>query len=65
VTIGLEGWPPADLVTALQERFNIVGRVVRDPAGVRFSTHFFNTEHEVGLVADALVRLVDEGYSPE
>jgi len=65
VTIGLDDWPPADLVTALQERFNIVGRVVRDPAGVRFSTHFFNTEHEVDLVADALVRLIDEGYSPE
>ena len=65
VTIGLEEWPPADLVTALQERFNIVARAVRDPAGVRFSTHYFNTEHEVELVAEALVRLVAEGHPPQ
>jgi selenocysteine lyase/cysteine desulfurase len=53
------------LVTALQERFHIVARAVRDPAGVRFSTHYFNTEHEVDLVAEALVRLVAEGHPPE
>ena len=65
VTVGLEDWPPADLVTTLQERFKIVARAVRDPAGVRFSTHFFNTEHEVDLVAEALVRLVAEGHPPQ
>jgi len=65
VTIGLKDWPPAELVTALQERFSIVARAVQDPAGVRFSTHFFNTEHEVDLVAEALVRLVSEGHQPQ
>lgn len=62
VTIGLEAWPPTELVDALQERFKIVARAVDDPPGVRFSTHFFNTEHEVEQVAEALVRLVAEGH---
>ena len=64
VTVALDGWPPADLVAALQERFNIVGRTVHNPDGIRFSTHFFNTEREVTQVAGALKQLVAEGYTP-
>lgn len=63
-TIGLEGWPPAELATTLQERFSIVGRTVNNPAGVRFSTHFFNTEREVEQVAEALAQLTADGYKP-
>ena len=64
VTIGLDDWPPEELFSALQERFNIVGRRVRGPDGVRFSTHFFNTDREVEQVADVLGRLAAEGYQP-
>jgi selenocysteine lyase/cysteine desulfurase len=64
VTVGLDDWPTAELVTTLQERFNIVARAVRNPAGVRFSTHFFNTEREVEQVAEALMQLAAEGHSP-
>ena len=54
VTLGLDGWPPEELVSTLQERFNIVGRTVHGPDGVRFSTHFFNTASEVDKVAEVL-----------
>ena len=64
VTVGLDDWPPAELVAALQERFGIVARVVHGPDGVRFSTHFFNTASEVEKVVDILDRLATEGYSP-
>ncbi len=63
VTVSLEGWPPADLTTALQERLNVVGRTVHDPDGIRFSTHFFNTEEEVERVVDALKQLSAEGHT--
>ena len=62
VTLGLEGWPPEDLVSALQNRFSIVGRTVHGPDGVRFSTHYFNTASEVDKVAEVLERLVAEGH---
>ena len=64
VTVSLEGWPPGDLVAVLQERFSIVGRTVRDPDGIRFSAHFFNTEREVEQVVNALKQLIAEGYTP-
>ena len=64
VTVSLEGWPPADLTTALQERLGVVGRTVHDPDGIRFSTHYFNTEDEVGRVVEALKQLSAEGYTP-
>ena len=64
VTVSLEGWPPADLTTALQERLSVVGRTVHDPDGIRFSTHFFNTEDEVGRVVEALKQLSAEGFTP-
>ncbi|MDE2860757.1 MAG: aminotransferase class V-fold PLP-dependent enzyme [Chloroflexota bacterium] len=62
VTLGLDGWPPEDLVSTLQDRFNIVGRTVHGPDGVRFSTHYFNTASEVDKVAEVLERLAAEGY---
>ena len=64
VTVALDGWPPENLVATLQERFNIVGRTVHNPDGIRFSTHFFNTEREVTQVAGALRQLAAEGYTP-
>ena len=65
VTVGLDGWPPEELVAALQERFGIVGRTVHGPDGVRFSAHFFNTTSEVEKVADTLEWLAVEGYRPQ
>ena len=65
VTLGLDGWPPENLVSTLQERFNIVGRTVHGPDGVRFSTHYFNTASEVDKVAEVLERLVAEGHRPQ
>ncbi len=62
VTLGLEGWPPEDLVSVLQNRFSIVGRTVHGPDGVRLSTHYFNTASEVDKVAEVLERLVAEGH---
>ena len=65
VTLGLDGWPPEDLVSVLQERFAVVGRTVHGPDGVRFSTHYFNTATEVDKVAEILERLVAEGHRPQ
>jgi L-cysteine/cystine lyase len=62
VTVGLDGWPPEELVATLQERFSIVAREVHGPDGVRFSTHFFNTASEVEKVVDILERLMTEGH---
>jgi len=53
-TIALEGWEPPKLVETLQGRFGIMARSVGNPAGVRFSTHYWNTEEEVARVAEAL-----------
>ena len=64
VTIGLDDWPPEELVTTLQERFSIVARTVHGPDGVRFSTHFFNTPSEVEKVTEILERLATEGHRP-
>ncbi len=65
VTLGLDGWPPEDLVATLQDRFAIVGRTVHGPDGVRFSCHYFNTSSEVDKVAEILERLVAEGHRPQ
>lgn len=61
VTIGLDNWSPEELSTTLQESFNIVVRTVHGPDGVRFSTHFFNTESEVERVAEVLTQLTVRG----
>jgi L-cysteine/cystine lyase len=62
VTVSLDAWPAEELSTMLQGRFGIVGRTVHGPDGVRFSTHFFNTESEVEKVAETLEKLATEGY---
>jgi len=62
VTVGLDDWPAEELVTTLQEQFNIVARTVHGPDGVRFSTHFFNTPSEVEKVTEILERLATEGH---
>lgn len=60
VTIRMQGWPSSELVASLQERFSIIARAVHEPAGARFCTAYFNTEGEVGKVAEAVSRLARE-----
>jgi L-cysteine/cystine lyase len=57
-TFSLAGWQPDELVATLQEQHRIVARNVHNPAGVRFSTAYFNTEEEVAQVASVLAELV-------
>ena len=64
-TVEVEGWTPEDMVEALERRFRIVARVVRNPAGVRFSTAYFNTEEEVNRVAGALGEMAGERSGAE
>ena len=63
-TVGLDGWTPDGLAEALERQFRIIARVVRNPAGVRFSTAYFNTEGEVERVAGALGELAPSTSSP-
>jgi selenocysteine lyase/cysteine desulfurase len=65
VTVGLDGWPPDALQTALLERFSIVARVVRNPDGVRFSTAYFNTEREMEQVGEALGQIGATKYAAD
>ncbi len=60
VTIGVNNWSPEDLVGILQKDYKIVGRTVHGPDGVRFSTHYFNTEQEVYRVVEVLSILAKE-----
>ena len=60
VTVGLEGWPPEELATVLQEQYRIVARTVHGPDGVRFSIAGFNTEQETDQVAEVLAKLAKE-----
>lgn len=58
VTFSVEGWEPRDLVNALEADHSISIRAVSDPANVRMSLAFFNTEREVDGVADAVRGMV-------
>ena len=58
VTFAVEGWDPADLVNALEAEKDISIRAVSDPANVRMSLAFFNTEAEVDRVANAIREMV-------
>ncbi|MEE2656329.1 MAG: aminotransferase class V-fold PLP-dependent enzyme [Chloroflexota bacterium] len=58
VTFAVEGWEPADLVNALEAEKEISIRAVSDPANVRMSLAFFNTEAEVDRVANAVRGMV-------
>ena len=57
VTVRVGNWDPSDLVGELEQQFGIVARAVHNPDGIRFSTHFFNTEDEVERVATTLIEL--------
>ncbi|MBI4297584.1 MAG: aminotransferase class V-fold PLP-dependent enzyme [Chloroflexi bacterium] len=54
VTFSLEGVEPKEVVDYLWQRCQAVARTVAYPAGVRFSTAFFNTEEEIGKVVECL-----------
>jgi L-cysteine/cystine lyase len=58
VTFSVEGWEPTDLVNALEAEKEISIRAVSDPANVRISLAFFNTEDEVDRVANAVRGMV-------
>lgn len=58
VTFSVEGWEPRDLVNALEAEHSISIRAVSDPANVRMSLAFFNTEGEVDGVAEAVRGMV-------
>ena len=57
VTIGLNNLAPDKLVEVLQNEFAVVARTVQGPDGVRFSTHYFNTEEEVEKLSAVLENL--------
>lgn len=58
VTFSVAGWEPKDLVDTLEGQEQISIRAVSDPANVRMSLAFFNTEDEVDRVAAAVGRMV-------
>ena len=59
VTIGLDNLAPDKLVEILQNEFTVVARTVKGPDGVRFSTHYFNTEEEVEKLSAILENLAN------
>ena len=50
----VEGVEPDDAVTRLWDEHRIVIRQVRELSCMRASTHFFNTEEELGIFVDAV-----------
>ena len=60
VTIGLDNVVPDKLVEILQNEFTVVARTVKGPDGVRFSTHYFNTEEEVEKLSAILENLANK-----
>lgn len=54
ITINLPGWSPENLTDVLAKRFLIIGRTVKQPAGLRLCTSHFNTEDEIRYVAESL-----------
>jgi len=59
-TVALAGWESQQVVDELWRRWRIAARSVWHPAGLRFSTHAFNTEAEIDLVLEALAALAKE-----
>lgn len=59
-TAALEGWDAQLVVEELWRRWRIAARSVWYPAGIRFSTHAFNTEEGVDLVLEAMSQLAKE-----
>jgi len=62
VTLRVGDWDPSDLVEELEQQFGIAARAVHNPDGIRFSTHFFNTEDEVERVAATLVEVASRHF---
>jgi len=62
VTLRVGNWDPTDLVEELEEQFDIAARAVHNPDGIRFSTHFFNTEDEVERVATTLIEVASRHF---
>jgi selenocysteine lyase/cysteine desulfurase len=60
VAVALEGWEPAQVVSALWDRWRIAARAVRHPAAVRFSVAAFNNEADIDRVIEALGVLSEE-----
>ena len=56
----VEGWEPQAVVDELWRRWRVAARSVAYPAGIRFSTHAFNTEAEVDRVLEAMATLAKE-----
>ena len=54
VSFAVAGWEPRAVVENLWNHHRIVVRQVPHPAAVRASLHFFNTEEEVGQLAEAV-----------
>ena len=55
----IDGLEPAQVVDHLWQERKIVGRAVRKPASIRLATDFFNTDQEIGTVAETLQSLRD------
>ena len=61
VTFAIKGVEPEQAVAHLWERNRIAARRVSLPSCVRASLHFFNTEDEVGALAEAARLLAESG----
>jgi selenocysteine lyase/cysteine desulfurase len=57
VSFAIAGQEPIPIVEQLWENHRLVVRQVGNPAGVRASLHFFNTEAEVDLLVDGVREL--------
>ncbi len=62
VTLRVGNWDPTHLVDELEEQFGIAARAVHNPDGIRFSTHFFNTEDEIERVATTLIEVASRHF---
>ena len=60
VTFGIDGFEPPALVEALADR-GVVIRWIDQPAALRVSTGFYNTEADIDRLVDALTEIQREG----
>ena len=63
VTFAIDGVDPEQAVAHLWEKNRISVRRLSYPAGIRASLHFFNTQDEVGNLAEAVRGLAETGVS--
>ena len=57
----IPGVSPAAAVTRLWEDHKIVTRQISELTGIRISTHFFNTEEELGKLVEAVSEIARQG----